>query len=92
MELELGIVPEAVTVLPAGTRIHGSARNFWRAVVVRVRRPTRFGVQILHLAVGQRSLAVTVTASAVKELRLKAGSNVVVQLKATALRLRIPVR
>jgi molybdopterin-binding protein len=91
-DLELGIIPEAVTVLPTGTRIHTSARNLWRARVVEVLRPARFGVQILRIEVGERTLAVTVTASAVKDLRLKAGSEVVVQLKATALRLRIPVR
>lgn len=87
-QLELGIMPEAVTILPKEERVFGSARNVWPARVVAVRKPTRYGVQFVDVEVGIKPLTVAVTASAVSQLRLGQGSRVNLQLKATALRLR----
>jgi len=91
-QLELGIMPEAVTILPGEKRVVGSARNVWPARVVTVRKPTRYGVQFIDLEVGIKPLTVAVTASAVSQLRLLQGSRVTLQVKATALRLRERIR
>lgn len=90
-ELELGIVPETVTILPRGARIAASAQNVWLARVIKVRKPTEYGVQFVDVEVGLKPLVVAVTASAVSQLRLRSRSKVALQLKATALRLRQPI-
>ncbi len=87
-DLELGIVPEAVTIVPKRTKVRGSARNVWPGRIVSMSKPVRFGVQFISLKVGHSDLSVSVTASAVSQLGLRAGSIVNVLLKATALRLR----
>ncbi|MGI0150237.1 MAG: TOBE domain-containing protein, partial [Thermoplasmata archaeon] len=91
-KLELGIVPEAVTIVPSRDRSSGSARNLWRANVIRVGGMLPYGIRLVHVKVGERSLVVAVTISAVSDLQLEPGSAVKLQLKATALRLRKPVR
>lgn len=90
-KLVLGILPEAVTIVPGRGRSSGSARNLWGARVIRVGRPLPYGIRFVHLDVGKKSLVVAVTTSAVSELHLGPGSTVRLQLKATALRLRKPV-
>jgi len=90
-KLELGILPEAVTIIPGRGRASGSARNLWEARVIRVSGRLPYGIRFVRLDVGKKSLVVAVTTSAVSELRLVPGSTVRLQLKATALRLRKPV-
>ena len=91
-DLELGIAPEAVTILPNRAHQKGSARNLWPARIVRFENKTRFGVRYVELAVGGNFLPVSVTASAISQMRLRVGLKVLLQLKATALRLREPSR
>jgi len=91
-DLELGIVPEALTIVRRNTKVSGSARNLWPARVVRLRGPVQFGVQFVDLQVGRSPIAASVTSSAVSELRLKPGLRVKVLVKATALRLRLRLK
>ncbi len=88
-ELELEIPPSAVTLLePARTPLKTSARNVWRGRVTRVGPLPSWGIRLVEVAVGSARLTATLTPSAVRELSLGVGSEILVQVKATALRLR----
>ncbi len=89
IELELEVPPSAVTLLePSTTPPKTSARNVWRGYVTRMAPLPGWGVRLVEVAVGSARLTATLTPSAVRELSLGVGSEVLVQVKATALRLR----
>jgi len=56
---------------------------------MRIRGPVSFGVRFVDLKVGGLQLSAAVTAPAVDDLGMRPGSKVKVQVKATALRLRL---
>lgn len=87
--LELEIPPSAVTLLePTGVGVRSSARNLWAGRVMRIRPGGPWGIRLVEVKVGTARLRAALTIPAVKELRLRKRSRVVVQIKATALRLR----
>ena len=90
-EFELEIPPSAVALgVLGGRKTRTSARNRWTARVIRVGRVGQWGIRRIDLEVGAARLVAAVTGSAIRDLGLKSGSMVVAEVKATALRLRIP--
>lgn len=87
--LELEIPASAVTLVEfKRTRARSSARNLWPGRVIGVGREGLWGIRRVDLMVGSARLIAAVTASAVRDLGLARGSVVLVQVKATALRVR----
>src|SRR2546422_7099990 len=90
-EFELEIPSSAVTLGELGERrARTSARNLWTARVIRVGREGRWGIRRIDLKVGAATLVAAITGSAIRDLGLRRGSSVLVEVKATALRLRAP--
>ena len=90
-EFELEIPSSAVTLGERGERRgRTSARNLWTARVVRVGREGRWGIRRIDLKVGAATLVAAITSSAIRDLGLEQGSTVLAEVKATALRLRLP--
>jgi len=90
-EFELEIPSSAVTLGELSERrARTSARNLWTARVTRVGREGRWGIRRIDGKVGAATLVAAITGSASRDLGLRRGSSVLVEVKATALRLRAP--
>ncbi len=80
------VFPWEITIEPAASKRHGSARNWLEAEVISV---TRIGNRVRVGLATPQPLAAEVTEAAVQDLALEAGRTVTATWKATATRLTV---